>query len=508
MFAQTSRRDLLKLGAGAAACSTLTGAADLHYIKGQVRCSLTHKGLPGIRISNGRNIVRTNDQGNYAIAASKDDIIFVVKPRNMAAALDERNLPKIHTKAGADTYDFVLTPVREDDQFNVLLIADPQPSNPQELSYLSEILAQTTQHKTPNFVLTLGDLIGDQPQLYDAYDRLMAQLGLPIWNIPGNHDLDFTTSSPTEARAFWRHKYGPGTHAFEYGPAMFICLDNIGHGASKGSYYDYMGHVGADNLRFVESLLRDVPKDQLIILAMHIPLISSEPKNTLACHTHDHQALLALLEGRPCISLSGHMHHYEHHEITTPLSTKHQHHVLNAICGSWWTGPYDPAGQPVAQSCDGTPNGWYILVVDGNQAHLKFQAARGSSSLRVMLGSENGQDCTLLPQRISCALLPQAKLFANVFSGGAHTRVSFRLAGGQPQWMSRSRAIDPSTQALFQAAGSSRKPWAEPVVSTHLWSAPLPMDLPAGQHRIDVEVFEHDHAVARTAYFLETTVGS
>lgn len=507
MFAKTSRRDLFKLGAGAAAFSTLAKADESSVLAGQVRCRQTGKGLSNIRVSNGRDIARTDQQGYYKIKLEPEDVAFVIKPRGYAPLLDERNLPRLHAPSGVQHFDFWLQPEDEPERFDVLLIADPQPGNQQELSFLSDLLTLVSQKNSPRFVMTLGDLIGDQPQLYATYDRLMAQLDLPIWNLPGNHDLDFSKSSPKEARALWRELYGPGTRAFEYGPALFITLDNIGHGSSEGGHYGYIGDVGADNLRFVESVLRDVPKEQLIILAMHIPLVSSAPKADLSCHTHDHQALLSLLEGRACLSLSGHMHTYEHHEIETRQGELHHHHVLNALCGSWWTGPFDPNGQPVAQSCDGTPNGWYVLSVDGAQAQLKFHAARNPSALRVMIGSGDEKNCALIPQRISCEDLPQARLFANVFAGTSQTRVAFKITGKNRQWMARRKQIDPSTQALFAAAGNSRKPWVEPIASTHLWVSALPKDLVPGFHRIDVEVFERGAFVAHSTYFLDVVAG-
>jgi len=507
MVFQTSRRDIIKLGAGAAAYSSLAKAADSHHISGYVRCHESGRGLSGILVSNGRNIVRTDADGFYQMAVDEDDVIFVIKPRDYAPLLDDRMLPKLHAPAGVRNHDFYLVREPEEESFDVLLIADPQPGNREELGYLANLLALMTQQKMPRFAITLGDLIGDQPQLYDAYNQLMAQLRVPIWNLPGNHDLDFSKSTPTAARDIWRQLYGPGTRAFEYGSALFITLDNIGHGPSKGSHYGYVGYVGADNLRFMESLLRDVPKDQLIVLAMHIPLVSSAPIEDLSSRTHDHQALLALLEGRNCISLSGHMHSYEHHEVISAGAMAHQHHVINALCGSWWTGPFDPSGQPVAQSCDGTPNGWYILSVQGTEARLKFQPARSSLPMRIMVGAGQGQSCTLLPQGISCDELRQAKLLVNVFSGGHKTRVFCRLNGQEVRWMSRIHDFDPSTQALFRAAGEKKKSWIEPVTSTHLWATPLPQDLLPGIYRMDVEVYDGNKLSMRSVYFLDVLPG-
>ena len=180
MVFQTSRRDIIKLGAGAAAYSSLAKAAGIHHISGYVRCHESGRGLSGILVSNGRNIVRTDADGFYQMAVHEDDVIFVIKPRDYAPLLDDLMLPKLHAPAGVRNHDFVLVSEPEEESFDVLLIADPQPGNREELGYLANLLALMTQQKMPRFAITLGDLIGDQPQLYDAYNQLMAQLRVPI----------------------------------------------------------------------------------------------------------------------------------------------------------------------------------------------------------------------------------------------------------------------------------------------------------------------------------------
>ena len=51
-------------------------------------------GIPGIRVSNGRQIVKTNDQGAYSLLIDNDDIIFVIKPRDWVTPLNKNKLPQ------------------------------------------------------------------------------------------------------------------------------------------------------------------------------------------------------------------------------------------------------------------------------------------------------------------------------------------------------------------------------------------------------------------------------
>lgn len=52
--------------------------------------------LAGIRVSNGHQIVRTNDQGVYELTVDDDNILFVIKPRNWRTPLSEDMLPRFY----------------------------------------------------------------------------------------------------------------------------------------------------------------------------------------------------------------------------------------------------------------------------------------------------------------------------------------------------------------------------------------------------------------------------
>ena len=68
MLAQTSRRDFLRIGIGAAVIGG--SSADAQYVRivrGVVSCLKTGFGISGLRVSNGREIVLTDDEGRYRL---------------------------------------------------------------------------------------------------------------------------------------------------------------------------------------------------------------------------------------------------------------------------------------------------------------------------------------------------------------------------------------------------------------------------------------------------------
>ena len=351
-----SRRDLFRLSGGALALGSLSRSSDAlahqFHLRGQVKDAETGLGLPGIKVSNGRDIETTDDAGAYILPPNGEASIFVVKPAGWSAPRDPKTmLSRIHHQPDPTrSLDFVLERTTEDSTFDVLMFADPQPSNSVELDYLRAQIANGFSSQRAAFGLTLGDLVGDDHALFERYNEVIAQIGSPWWNLPGNHDLDFSAPNGSTARATWRRVFGPTTYAFEYARATFIMLDNVDWLGHQDGSHRYAGRIGADNLAFVEALLSDTPQDRLIVLCMHIPLISMADPHDPGSNTADRDALLALVGNRPCVSFAGHMHTTEHHYIPLSNGALHHHHILTALSGSWWSGPLDPLGLPLAQS--------------------------------------------------------------------------------------------------------------------------------------------------------------
>src|SRR5690606_7817872 len=66
-------------------------------------------GLADIRVSNGRDIVKTDAQGRYTLPIDDDTNIFVIKPQGWRTAVDANQLPQyyyIHKPAGSPKTDY------------------------------------------------------------------------------------------------------------------------------------------------------------------------------------------------------------------------------------------------------------------------------------------------------------------------------------------------------------------------------------------------------------------
>ena len=270
------------------------------------------------------------------------------------------------------------------------------------------------------------------------------------------------------------------TYAFRHGRAWFVMLDNVewlGPPVPVGAN-TYRGRIGERGLAFLRNLLAEIPRDDLIVLAMHIPLHTDTAPDDPRSTTTDRAALLELLAGRRVLSLAGHTHTTEHHY----LAEGHHHHVLTAVSGSWWSGPDTRTGIPSADSRDGTPNGFHVLSVRGTDYATRYVPAQGQpdETMRILFESElrAGAPEVIRSTRPLQGLRPPVPqdaladtiLVVNVFDGGPRTNLSFRVGDRAPQALARTRRLDPFVTELFERYPETKKSWVRAIPSSHIWT--------------------------------------
>ncbi len=387
-----------------------------------------------------------------------------------------------------------------------MLFADTQPESGTELGYLRDDIVAGALGTKAAFGINHGDVVFDNLALYPRYLQILGATGIPWHHCPGNHDINSEAPDDRHSRETWKRVFGPRHYAFQHGGATFIVLDNVhyfGHNPGSPRSGTYAGLIGERQLQFVRNVLAHVPREQLIVLSMHIPLVTYQDPARPSDNTADRNALLRLLGSRPhTVSFSGHMHLTEHHYLTgdapAGAHSPHHHQVLAAASGGWWGGPHDARGIPSADSPDGSPNGYHVLSVDGAQYTTRFVPAAGKTSghLRAVVvgpsarsllatGTGAGEFCS---GPIMAHELAASELVVNVFDGGPRTSVVYEIPGRRPALapMRRTTMCDPYIAQLFARSAPMQKPWVQAVPSSHVWKAPLPADLEPGAHRVTV----------------------
>jgi hypothetical protein len=556
-----SRRDVVKYGTATAISAAIPGsrllAADTATVSGVVyenrsgalRRQMSDPGIAGVLVSNGRDVVKTDADGRYTLPIDEESVIFVIKPTGYAVPVDEEMLPRfyyIHQPAGSpqdlnlryrgidrtgqlpESVDLALTKTEEPQKFDVIVFADPQPESALEVDFIRDDVVNALVGSSAAFGMTIGDIMYDDLSLYPRLNRIIGQIGLLWYNIGGNHDLNYEAPSAKYSRETFKRIYGPPYYAFEYGSALFLMLDNVnylGFDAGKpGGQGKYEGRFGQRQVDFIANVLNKFPPGKLVVACMHIPLQTYLDPANPEMNTSDRGDFLKLLAGRPhTVSLSGHTHTTEHHYFGVESGfsgpSPHHHHVMTTVSGSWWSGPYDHRGIAVADSRDGSPNGFHVLSIDGQNYSTRFQPAKepNSRQMRIVLDSEFHRDRKELynEYRIGALLsspLPQERasatsLVVNFFDGGPNTFVEYRIGKREPIKMDRVIRSDPFVEEEFARNEATKKPWVKALPSSHIWSARLPGDLQPGTHCVAVRVIDEYGREHRDNLVLEVTAG-
>ena len=385
-------------------------------------------------------------------------------------------------------------------RFDVVMVADTQPGSAEELSYVRDSILSLVPSTGALFAIHHGDVMGDDLSLLGRYLSLLGATGIPWHHCPGNHDMNLDSGASSLAFETWKRVFGPTAYAFQHGTATFVLLNNVERLEPGFAGRGYRGHIGDRQLAFVENVLRHVPRDHLVVVSMHIPLVGYEDPTNPADTTGDRHRLLELLSERPhSVSFAGHSHTTEHHYLGRSegflRSDPHHHHVLTAASGSWWSGPKDRRGIPHSDSRDGSPKGFHVLSIDGNRYETRFVAAEdhGARALRVMIGCDR-TDTLLAPSasrgggcQLSRSECESARLLVNVFDGGPRTRVTLEIEGRTGcSEMARDGVRDPYVAELFVRHPEACKPWVSATPSSHIWTAPLPAGLAPGVHQVRI----------------------
>jgi len=453
-------------------------------------------GVQGVRVSNGRISVKTGPTGSYRLPVGDDTIVFVIKPRNYKTTIDANNVPRFYyihkpngspklKHAGVDptgplptSVDFPLYRSQEPDCFRAVFLGDTQVTSTQQIAFLAHDVIEELVGNDSAFAVSLGDIVGDRLELYEPLIPVMGKTGMPCYYVKGNHDSNYD-GAPTQKliNETYERFFGPSHYSYDYGPVHFIVLDNPYFGGGKG----YVGRLDLEQMAFLRDDLASIPKQQLVVLMMHIPIVEMT----------DRARIYDLLRDHPnTFSISGHTHTQHNCFVTQKdgwKGTTPHHHLINATaCGSWWNGALDELGIPHTTMRDGTPNGYSVITFENTSYSVRFKVARRPQDYQMNIYA---------PDELEAAKTDKAEVLVNVFAGSERSKVEMCIEGKTP-WTAMQLAPTPdpayaSTKAREDAL--KPRPGGElpgPGKSPHIWKANLPTGLPPGTHLIKVRTLD------------------
>ena len=439
------------------------------------------KGLARVRVSNGRDIIMTDVRGRWHLPAGPDDTIFVIKPRNWISPLDENGLPQffyVHNPDGSPqglkypgvqptpvdpgAINFPLHRHPESSPFSAILLGDPQSRNLKEVDFLARDVIEPMVGSDAVFGVGLGDLVFDDLDVLPAHNAVVGRMDIPWFNVHGNHDMNFKAENDRTSDETWQRIYGPPTYSFDWATAHFIVIDDVFYDGDNS----YHGELTEDILTFVEADLKEIGKETLVVLLMHIPL--SGVRNA--------DDLLRLLADRPnVLAVSSHYHLQRHEFIDFPEDTGRReplHHLINGTaCGSWWRGEPDEFGIPHGMMQCGAPNGCMLLNITDFDYTLRFVPAKMDP---------NQQMHVFLPGSIPLTQARKTEVVANIWAGSSRSTVRMRVDGGDWIPMRQDKRPDPYYEMAVVSESMNENPNAislPPKLSPHIWVATLPAEL-------------------------------
>jgi len=453
-------------------------------------------GIPKVAVSNQREVVVTNAEGKWKLPHGDDTIFFVIKPSGWKTPVNEVQLPQfyyIHKPNGSpknfryagveptgplpESINFPLTPAEEPDTFKAIFFGDPQPRNIQQIDYMAHDVIAELIGTDAKFGVTLGDILFDDLDLFEASNANVAMIGIPWYNVVGNHDINFDSPNDRDSDETFHKHFGPNYYSFDYGAVHFLVLDDVEWGRTSSSgKKTYVGGLDKDQLTFIRNDLALVPEEKLVMLMMHIPLTTMENRTEL----------YRLIEKRPySLSISGHTHWHAHQYITKAdgwEGAEPHHHIVNVtVSGTWWKGKKDELGIPHATMRDGAPNGYSIITFDGVNHTLDFKAARQPASYQLSIHA---------PDSVESVDSDPNYVYVNVFNGSEKSKVRMKVGDGE--WTEMEKVLEPDphyveTRNREIETNPDGSQLNGPIASGHLWKTQLPTGLSLGNYLIEVE---------------------
>ncbi|MQA89440.1 MAG: hypothetical protein GEU90_04285 [Gemmatimonas sp.] len=469
-----SRRDFVRGSALSAVAFSLPGAlrADPYAplatpttmrapvrVRGRVRSN--GEGVAGVAVSDGLEVVATNGDGDFELVTQGwSRFVRISVPAGyripVGANGTASHYRRIAPNSGGEmTAAFDLERLAGSDENHTFLFwPDTQTQDALEMGWLHEqsvpdVIALARElGDQALFGIACGDIMYDDLSLYPEYERAVTRMGIPFFQAVGNHDLNYDARiSEASTETFSQH-FGPDYYSFDRGRVHYVVLNDVfWHGAG------YLGYLPREQLTWLENDLRLVEPGRTVIVATHIPILSTGDLRRGSANpgtggsVANREALYRLLEPYNAHILSGHTHENEQFRDGGA-----RHHVSGTVCGAWWSGPI----------CgDGTPNGYSVYEIRGERVTHRYKPTGQPFSYQLRAYAHGADPAA--PNEIA----------ANVWDWQDDWTVVWYEDGEPKGRMAQRKGFDPWSLELHTGPElPPRRAWVDPYPTEHLFYAP------------------------------------
>ena len=422
-------------------------------VYGFVTCDGT--GVPDVVVSDGVEVVTTDENGFYQIASEKKwGYVFISVPSGYEVPSDGI-LPQFHRylKSEANVIenaDFTLNAVSSQEQFKVLMLGDMHLARrTEDLSQFSEFTHEVNDYVNARsgekiYAITLGDMTWDMYWYNNSYyfpDYLAtmnsAISNLQVFHTMGNHDNDFKTYSDFDAAFKYVRDIAPTYYSFNIGKVHFIVLDDIDCDKYDGTTSrNYVKSISNEQLEWLRKDLAYVDKSTPLIVTMHAQVFYPSGSGFKIDHDQANTTeLFNILDGYKVHFVTGHTHmsfNVVPEESVTGGRDFFEHNA-GSICASWWWCGHLTPGVNV--SLDGTPGGYSIWDINGTDMQWIYKSTGfpedyqfRSYDLNNVKFSKN--DVPNMPD----ALENDFKKYINAYPGQSDNTVLINIWNWNPHW--------------------------------------------------------------------------
>ncbi len=202
----------------------------------------------------------------------------------------QEGLPPLTAVTGTGTL-----PDSTTDNFTFAVFGDSQGGD-EARAIISKIFSalHDHRHRRPAFAFSLGDIVkGKDPrdpakyikQKFEEYLQMAATAGIPVFNAPGNHEMDDKGDIPSEKmHEIYKSTIGASYGSFDYGNSHFIGLnteDVPPAGTQPPPDGQEFSYISDKQFKQLDSDLSANMDKTHIFIMMHYPMKPQRPQNSL-----------------------------------------------------------------------------------------------------------------------------------------------------------------------------------------------------------------------------------
>jgi Icc protein len=144
-----------------------------------------------------------------------------------------------------------------------------KPANPDAAATFKEAVAKIAAlPEKPAFIIHTGDVSQlSKDAEFDDADQIIKEAGLPVFHIPGEHDMLDEGNGKAFLDRYGKGSKGAGWFSFDHGGVHFVALVNVANLKAGG-----LGSLGPEQLAWLQADLADRSSSTPLVIFAHIPL--------------------------------------------------------------------------------------------------------------------------------------------------------------------------------------------------------------------------------------------